>query len=147
MNAKEMWSKFIVQSPQHEMEVYTAWQYGVAVDKLAQLTLEGVKTATSSNHRLYEIENEPLPYVGEFSIILNSKDEAVCIIQTKTVAIYSFQDVPEEIAYKEGEGNRTLAYWREVHEEFFSNEFTVYGLSFSEKMLVVCEEFEKVYPI
>src|SRR5699024_6494157 len=124
MNAKEMWSNFIVQSPRHEKEVYTAWQYGAAADKLAQLTLEGGKTATSSNHRLYEIENEQFPYVGEFSIILNSKDKAVCIIQTKTVAIYSFQDVPEEIAYKEGEGNRTLAYWREVHEEFFSNEFT-----------------------
>ena len=49
---------------------------------------------------------------------LNLKDEAVCIIQTTKTTVVSFDEVSEEQVYKEGEGDRSLAYWRDVHEEF-----------------------------
>ena len=65
----------------------TAWQFGENPDYLAQLVVEGVKTATCSAYELYEVEGEPLPRIGDYSIILNSKDEPVCIIQTVDVQI------------------------------------------------------------
>ena len=34
-----------------------------------------------------------------------------------------FDEVSKEHAYKEGEGDRSLAYWRDVHEDFFAEEF------------------------
>lgn len=55
-------------------------------------------------------------------------------------------DVTEDFALKEGEGDRTLAYWRRVHEDFFTQELRAEGLEFSPEMKVVCEQFELVFP-
>ena len=46
---------------------------------------------------------------------------------------------------KEGEGDRTLTYWREVHELFLRNELASVRREFDENTKVVCEEFEIVY--
>lgn len=56
-----------------------------------------------------------------------------------------FCEVSEEQAYKEGEGDRSLAYWREVHRAVFTEELKEIGEIFSEEMLVVCEEFEVAF--
>lgn len=45
----------------------------------------------------------------------------------------------------EGEGDRSLACWRQVHEDFFRAELAEAGLEFSPEMPVACEEFEVVY--
>ena len=50
-----------------------------------------------------------------------------------------------EHAFKEGEGDRSLAYWREVHKRFFTEELKEADLEFDEDMKLVCEEFEAVY--
>ncbi len=52
-----------------------------------------------------------------------------------------FCDVGREHAYNEGEGDRSLEYWRKVHRDFFKRELEEHGLSFDENMLVVCETF------
>lgn len=64
----------------------------------------------------------------------------------RTTKVYTvpFKDVSAEHAAKEGEGDLSLDYWREVHKEFFTEELEEIGESFSEDMLVVCEEFEVI---
>ena len=141
MKAQELWNKYTTD----KSLAYEAWAFGDDPDGLAQLVVDGIKTATSSAYIFYELENEEIPKVGEYSIILNSKDEAVCIIQTTKVYIVPFHEVSEKHAYKEGERNRTLQDWREIHESFFKNEFKQVNVEFSEDMLVVCEEFQVVY--
>lgn len=44
-------------------------------------------------------------------------------------------------------GDRTLTYWRNVHEKFFTECFMEIGLKFYTDTQVVCEEFEVVYRI
>ncbi len=141
MKAQELWNKYTTDSTLS----YDAWQFGDNPDGLAKLVKEGIKTATSSGYIFYELENEDIPQVGEFSVILNSKDEAVCIIQVVRVEVIPFNQVSEEHAYKEGERNRTLQEWRKIHEDFFKHECESAGIAFSEEMLVVCEEFKVVY--
>ena len=41
-----------------------------------------------------------------------------------------FDLVDEEQAYKEGEGNRSLDYWRKVHNEFFTEDYANSGMEF-----------------
>ena len=48
-------------------------------------------------------------------------------------------------AYKEGEGDRSLAYWRDVHEDFFAEEFAETELEFNGQTSILCEEFKVVY--
>lgn len=144
MNAQQMWNLY--STKENITADYEAWAFGAAPDELAQLVLSGTKTATASAYPLYILDGEELPRTGEYSIILDSKDEAVCIIKTTKVFVVPFDEVNEHQAFKEGEGDRSLVYWRIVHEAFFRECMEEAGLVFDYKMKVVCEEFEKVYP-
>lgn len=106
--------------------------------------IDGIKTATCSGYVFYEIEDEPLPKRGDYSILLNSKDEPVAIIRTVEVTIQPMNEVPEEFAIAEGEGDRTYQYWKDVHIKFFTEELQKIGREFSEDMLLVCERFELI---
>ena len=80
-------------------------------------------------------------------MILDSRNQAVCVIRTDRVYVIPFREVGEEHARREGEGDLSLAYWRRVHRCFFSQEMENAGLAFDEEMLVVCEEFSCVYTL
>ena len=140
MTAQEMWSASGIEAE------YEAWAFGDDPDTLAELVRTGVKTATASAYPFYELEGEDLPKAGEYSVILDTKDEAVCIIRTTKVYVTPYRDVTAEQAWKEGEGDRSLDYWRRVHEAFFRKELEAVGLIFTEDLGVVCEDFEVVYP-
>lgn len=139
MTAEELWERSGFTG------TYEAWSFGEAPDKLANLVLQGIKTATCSAYDLYLIDNDPLPQTGDFNVILDSNDEAVCIIKTLKVYITEFNQVSEEHAFKEGEGDRSLSYWRKVHVSFLADELASVNKTFDENTKVVCEEFEVVY--
>ena len=144
MNHQQMWEAYCKTAKPDGG--YSAWAFGEKADTLAQLVLAGIKTGTASLQLWYEDEKEHFPAAGEYSIVLDSREKAVCIIRTTKVYTVPFSGVNAEHAFREGEGDRSLAYWRRVHERFFSEELKKEGLAFDPQMLVVCEEFEKVYP-
>ena len=119
--------------------------YGGDADALARLTLAGKKTATSSALPLYRLEGAPLPEAGDYSVILDSRNQAVCVIRTERVAVVPYRDVTADHARREGEGDCSLAFWRQVHEAFFTEELARAGMAFRQDLPVVCEEFVKVY--
>ena len=69
----------------------------------------------------------------------------MCIIKTIKVYVTEFRNISKEHAFKEGEGDRSLEYWRQVHESFLTNELATVHKGFDENTKVVCEEFEVVY--
>ena len=125
---------------------YEAWSFGGDPDTLADLTARGIKTATCSGAVFYELENEPLPRVGEYSVILDGTDRARCIIRTTRVWRCPFDRVGERHAWMEGEGDRSLSHWRQVHEAFFAQALAEIGRPFDPTMELICEEFRVVYP-
>ena len=146
MTPKEMWIAYKKINPEIGDEI-DAWAFGVSADDLANLVVRGVKTATASAYELYKLENEPLPQAGSFDIILDSQDRAVCIIEITKVSVLPFNQVSADHAFKEGEGDKSLAYWQQVHQEFFTECLAEAGLEFSSETGVVLEEFRKVYPL
>ena len=62
---------------------------------------------------------------------------------TTRVRVLPFDEVDEEHARAEGEGDRTLRHWREVHEQFFTEHAG--GRDFAPDMPVVLEELRVVY--
>ncbi len=146
-----MWKNYlnsIKEDPDTTDKSYTAWHFcnnKNDADELSELVLLGVKRATASLHILYEYEKEDLPQIGNHSIITDWDGIARCIIKTSKIDIVPFNDVSEEFASIEGEGDKSLEYWRKAHWKFFSEEAEKLGLKADEEMLVVCEEFEVVY--
>ncbi|WP_064118487.1 ASCH domain-containing protein [Pseudomonas fluorescens] len=118
-----------------------AWSFGDApemADELAERVVKGVKTATCSSFSSFKLEDES-PTLGGYSIVLNSKDEPVCVIRVVSMRITRYCDVDQDFARKEGEGDLSLKYWREGHKDFFQREGW-----FDEAMELVAEEFELV---
>lgn len=132
---------FLLRHP--ELAPLDAWSYGgPSADRLALLTRSGVKTATASAYPLYAAEGETVPKEGDVSLILYDTGAACCAVRTTDVEMVPFRDVTRMHAYLEGEGDRTLAYWRVTHHLFFRRALEQHGLTFDEALPVLCERFE-----
>ena len=124
-----------------------AWSFGAGeeqADELLELVLAGTKTATASAVWDYETDDEPLPERGALSIILDGSGRPRALIETTDVEVVPFGEVSEEHARLEGEGDRSLAHWREVHQHFFTQEAT-HEHEVAADMPVVCERFRVLY--
>jgi uncharacterized protein YhfF len=131
------------------LEVVTppAWSFGATpehADELLRLVLEGTKTATSTALWDFEAEGEELPQPGTLSIILDGEGHPHALIETTDVQVVPFDEVDEEHAFLEGEGDRSLTYWRDVHQRFFT-EHASSDRGFEPDMPVVLERFRVVY--
>ena len=146
MTPQEMWNAYKKINPLIGDEI-DAWAFGVGSRSLGKFGFKGEKTATASAYDLYAVDNESLPQEGTFDIILDSQDRAVCIVKITKVSVESFNQVSAEHAFKEGEGDKSLAYWRQVHEDCFAEWLREAGLTFTPDSKVVLEEFRKVYPL
>lgn len=149
MTTEEFWQEFreSFDSNAPGEDAYQAWSFGDTsemANELGQLVLDGVKTGTASLAWEYNADNEPIPRAGEHSIVLNGDGEPLCIIETTRVYIEPFNLVDEEQAYAEGEGDRSLVYWREAHWKYFTRRCEVLQREPSEHMPVVCERFHVV---
>lgn len=140
--AQKYWDSF--WRGKEKPRTVSAWQFGGRPDELAQLVVDGVKSATCSGHIFYELEEEPLPRVDDYSIVLTSQDMPVCIVRTSEVTITPMNKVSVAFAYAEGEGDRSYDYWKNVHVQFFTSALSEVGLEFSEDMLLVCERLELI---
>ena len=150
MKPSEMWEKYLEVSGKDKDTAYESWHFcnnEEDANELAELTRLGVKKATASLHKVYGFENEPIPKVGEMSVVTNWQGEAVCVIQVEKVEILPFREITEEHARIEGEGDKSLEYWREAHIKFFKEEAREMGIQFTEDLLVVFERFKMVYPV
>lgn len=146
MTGTEMWEAFVSAHPEAAEKPCGIWCYGSsAADELARLTAEGIKTATASAYPLYEREGVLLPEAGEYSVITFTDDTAACVIKTTRVSVVPYKEVSAEHAWLEGEGDRSLAFWRKAHEAFFTEEMREAGMEFTVDMGVVCEEFEVAF--
>lgn len=127
---------------------YSAWHFcdnESDANELAQLARSGRKRATAGALWSYEAEQEPLPQVGDLNVITDWSGRAVCVTRTTAVEVVPFAAVTEEFAAVEGEGDGSLAHWREAHEAAFARELSLIGRVFEPRMPVVCECFEVVF--
>lgn len=141
---KQFWDDFAAEHGLVNVSESEAWSFGTDADTLAQLVKQGIKTATTSGFELYAFDNDPLPKVGEYNIILDSQNEPVCVTKTKVVEVLPFKYISAEHAYHEGEGDRSYDYWHQVHVDFFTKEYASYNATFTPESKCVCEVFELV---
>lgn len=110
--------------------------------ELALLVRDGPKRATTSVLADWEADGEPLPQVGAHSVVIDGAGAAVCVIRTTAVEMRRFGDVDEAFAWDEGEGDRTLAWWRQAHIDYFAG----IGTTITDDTMMVLERFDLVWP-
>lgn len=126
-------------------EAFTFGSNAKSAAHLASLVLSGVKTATSERVREYEEFGRRPPQPGDFSIVLDGDQIPVCVIETLEAEAVSFAQVDASFAYDYGEGDRSLAWWREHLWNYYVNEGITKGWSVDPSIELWCERFRVVY--
>ena len=114
-------------------------------DELLQLYLDGKKRAGSGLVADYLAAGDPLPKIGNYWIILDGNETPRCIVRTIRVEHHLFKDITEEVAIAEGEGDGSIAYWKQAHRTFFEPYLESFGVTDLDEAEVVTEFFEVVY--
>jgi uncharacterized protein YhfF len=115
-------------------------------DELCALVLAGEKRATATLALRYEQTQEPLPQKGDLWICTDGAGAPRGVVNTVEVTVKPFCEVDAAFAAEEGEGDKSLAYWRREHRRFFVDDLAADGLVFSEEMPVVLERFRLLWP-
>jgi uncharacterized protein YhfF len=115
-----------------ELETFSFGDNPALADQLLALVLEGKKRATRWALR----EGLKGAAVGKSMVALDIKARPRVVLTTTELVHRRFNDVDDDFAYAEGEGDRSLAYWREAHKSYFIR----LGL-FEQDMMLWCERF------
>jgi uncharacterized protein YhfF len=113
--------------------------------EIAPLVLAGTKTATGSVFWSYEANKKHLPEVGDRCIVTAGADDPVCIIETTEVRIIPFDEMTPDYAHDGGEGDRSMATWRDIYWRYIQSECRRIGREPSPKAPLVMERFRVVY--
>lgn len=145
------WQRYLATLPAdhpHRAATYTVWAFGdgpALADDLAARVCQGIKTTTAGLLWEYEFDGEPVPQPGDLSVILDGSETLVAVIETVDVQIVPFNEVSAAHASDEGEGDRSLADWREGHWRFFTRSCARIGRTLDETMPIVCERFRVLF--
>jgi len=149
-SVNEMWKHFTKANPEYKNQEIPVSDFfhnnREDANRLAELTVNGKKKASSGLYSLYKQYNVDLPKVGTKKIITDFDGTAVAIIVTKSVDTIPFNQISQEYAELDmATNNEPLKKWKKAHWEFFENFMKERGEKPSENMLIVCERFETIW--
>jgi uncharacterized protein YhfF len=143
------WADFCRATQLAESTPYQAWYYGdtpkLAHD-LVELVLHGPKRATAGLAEFSDALPQVAPVAGGHSVVTERDGTPRAVIRTTALDRRPFSEVDAAFAWDEGEGDRTLADWKDGHRSFFTRELAALGREFDESMPVDLERFELLYP-
>jgi uncharacterized protein YhfF len=118
-----------------ELESFAFGDSPALADELLALVLAGKKTATcwATSEGLKGVE------IGKRWIVKDGQGRARAVLETVEVTRRRFADVDAAFAHDEGEGDRSLAYWRRAHTDYFTRRG-----EFQPGIEVYCERFRLV---
>ncbi|MFA1624568.1 ASCH domain-containing protein [Rhizobium mongolense] len=106
----------------------------VLADRLLDLVLRGLKTATC-----WPVEEGQQTEVGRRSAVCDGNGRPRAVLETVSIEQMAFDQVNQEFAAKEGEGDSSLDHWRTSHREYFERA----GV-YRPDMLLWCETFRLI---
>jgi uncharacterized protein YhfF len=116
-------------------------------NELAELVQFGIKRATTCLYRdiIHSIESAPV--IGGHVVLVDGYGTPKAIWQTIELRLGPMDSVTEEFAYLEGEGDGSREDWLEMHHRYFSRQAKLQDWQMHEKIEVVFEVFEVVFPM
>ncbi|MDE1995702.1 MAG: ASCH domain-containing protein [Rhizobiaceae bacterium] len=119
------------------LDRFTFGDDAALADELLGLVLRGRKTATC-----WPIEEGQQTEVGRQSVACDGQGLPRVVLETVSIEQVAFDQVSQEFAAKEAEGDLSLDYWRASHREYFERA----GL-YTPDMLLWCETFRVIFVI
>lgn len=118
-----------------EMDSFSFGDSAELADELLELVLIGKKTATA----WAAAEGDKGVVVGKRWIVKDGQGRSGAILETVELTRRRFGEVDAAFAHDEGEGDRSLAWWREAHRRYFTRRG-----EFWPEMELYCERFRLI---
>ena len=148
-NIELFWKNFITDNTRYVNEKTPESFYFCDNEKdandCAKLVVKNIKQATAPSLWSFEINNEKLPRKGDLNIITNWNKVPQAIILTTKIELIKFSEITAKFAQREGEGDKSLAYWKKVHKAYYKREMQGHKEEFSKDMIIVCQYFDTIY--
>lgn len=106
-----------------DLAVLPAWGFafpGELRDELTALALAGIKTTTAGLNAEMEVDGEEIPTPGSRSVLLDSNERPIAVVETIECRLARLADVDDRHAMDEGEGYANAADFRIAHERFWN---------------------------
>lgn len=148
---EEYLNEYLATLTETERQRYTSFSADyfcndeVNANRCAELISKGIKTATCSMKYWYDSGEEAMPQKGHLLVVTDWHGEPTSIVEITAVSECKYSDVTAEFACSEGEGDRTLDWWRAAHWDFFSSECVAEDIEANEDMMLVLEHFQLVH--
>jgi uncharacterized protein YhfF len=115
-------------------------------DEMAALIRTGDKRAHATLERDFEVEGDELPRPGEHVVVLDGRGSPQAIVRTRHVERRHFNEVDDEFAFENGEGDRTLAWWLVAYRQEFAERAEAEGFQVGDRAVLILEYFDLVWP-
>ena len=133
-----------ITSNHYHVRTFGDPKYAEYGDHVTELAIKRVKRATAHLAMDFELNNVPRRETGDYWVILWESFKPACVLEIVNVEVRPFKEVDQTFASREGEGDGSLAYWKNCHEEYFKLQLADWGREWSEDLPVVLESFELV---
>jgi uncharacterized protein YhfF len=117
-----------------QLETFAFGDGPALADELIELVLQGRKRASC-----WPVSAGSPTHVGKRMVALDGAGRPRAVLETVELTERRFCDVDAAFAFDEGEGDRSLAYWRDAHRTYFTR-----NGGFAPDMLLCCERFRLV---
>jgi uncharacterized protein YhfF len=149
ISKETLWNDFLDEYPNNKTKDKPISFYFCDNEKdaneCAELVVKEIKQATAASLWWFEKNNEALPKVGDQYIVTDWSGNAKAIIETIKVELTPYNNITSEFAKSEGEGDKSLEYWKKVHQAYYSREMQPYNEKFNENMIIICEYFKTIF--
>ncbi|MBT8206493.1 MAG: ASCH domain-containing protein, partial [Eudoraea sp.] len=122
-SARNMWGDFLDTHLEYafvdEPRVTHFYDNEKDCEDSLKLVLSGTKKAISHSLLGLQLRKEPLPKIGDFTVITDWKGKARCIVRTVAVRLKPFFSIRQSYVKIEGEGNKSVENWKKSHWEYY----------------------------
>jgi uncharacterized protein YhfF len=129
----EFWARYCEAAQLDAPTPYQAWFFGDSpklAHELVELVLHGPKRATAGLAEFCDASPQLAPIDGGYSVVTELDGTPRAVIRTTGVERRPFSQVDAAFAWDEGEGDRTLADWKDGHRRYFTRELAALGREF-----------------
>lgn len=144
----EMWQRFRTLHPDAPDELPLAYHFcdnSEDARVCAELVVQGQKQATAASLAELALAGDPVAQPGDYAIVTDFEGKARAVIRTTKVEVCRLGDVDAQFAWDEGEGDRSLAWWREAHLAYYRRVLANSGVPIDDELMIACERFETLF--
>ena len=143
-----MWQRFRALNPEAPEEAPLAYHFcdnQADAETCANLVVKGQKQATAASLAELDLAGYQVAQPGEYAVVTDFDGVARAVIRTTTVEIRRLGEVDAQFAWDEGEGDRSLEWWREAHLAYYRRVLADSPVPVDDDLMIACERFETLF--